>query len=220
MNPQTASSRSSRKRHGSDDYESESSTESNGSVDVPIRRKKKFRKGGKKRRLSESEGAASSVLSEMTPEPDNDIIDFEPKLLMTENKSKRVRIHRSSDFFKKNTKEYKDKRKLFDKNIKTPKGKQKKRKIVKHNPNRDTKYPSTDDDDDNNDNDDRENIIVFKGMKNVFVRSGDGNGQFDKVKVHVEDEHFWSRYKCDAYEKNGGMVIRFNDRRSESEYYC
>lgn len=201
MNPQTAYSRSSRKRsHGSVENELvESSTESNDSVEVevPKKRKKKFRKGGKKLRLSESKGAASSVLSEMKPERDSD--DFTPKLLKTESKNKSVSFHQSSEFLDRNTKEYKEK--------------QKKRKVSKHNPNRDSDDSTTDDDSD------AENIILFKSMKNVIASTGDGDGdgQFKMVKVLVEDAHFWSNYNCYAYERNGGVVIVFNDRRNDSE---
>lgn len=179
----------SRKRfHGSDEDGSiESSSESNDSIEMP-KRKKKFRKGGKKLRLSESKGAASIVLSETKSERDRDIGDFGPRLRRTGKKS--VRFHPSSEFLDKKTKEYR-------------KGKErlKKRTEAKRTRNRDTD-DSTDDD-----ASDPENIILFKSMKSVIV--GTEDGEFKMVKVLVEDEHFWNDYNCYAYERNGGVVIRF-----------
>lgn len=186
---------------GSDEYESfEPNSESNDSIEMSKKRKKKFRKGGKKLRRSESKGAASIVLSEKESERNSDIGDFEPekeserasdigdfepKLRTTEKKS--VRFHQSSEFLDKKTKEYKKEER------------QKKQTEAKHTPNTDT-------DDSTDDDSDPENIILIKSMRNVIVRTEDGSKM---VKILVEDEHFWNNYNCYAYERNGGVVIRF-----------
>lgn len=62
--------------------------------------------------------------------------------------------------------------------------------------------------DDSSDDGREPEMIYFKSRKSVEVRTLDGHHR--TIKVLAEDEHFWNNYICYAYERNGGLVVRFH----------
>lgn len=145
----------------SDEHEI-SSDEPLGSVKMT---KKRFRKGRKKFRTSESAARIASFdVAEKKPR-----LDHQSRVSM--KKAKSVRFDPSLDFYVKPVRATKS----------------------------DSAYDSI--------GNDLSFMALFKSMKNVIVSTGDG--PIRMVKVLVEDAQFWSYYNCYAYERNGGIVIRF-----------